>query len=180
MKKLFYLSYFIILLSSNAFAIENLIIMNGLVSITNSCNFSKRFINLKSDDIQKYGCSNVISCKENTDIVNACNKFTLEQKKILAAEFVNDITKSMLASENCKGIKIYDHWNGVSDIEGEHSAYNSKNYWSLDFNFIPERESQTGSLFHRTKRMVFQIEGTSEDIAKKVCIILNRKGATIE
>lgn len=87
------------------------------------------------------------------------------------------LVSELAASPECKGVQIYQMHDPSHSSKEVSDAMSDDRHWALTVDFIPGSKAQSWSLVQKLK--VAKGEGNLQEAARKICTILNAKGAVL-
>lgn len=91
--------------------------------------------------------------------------------------FESELVTQLAATAACNSVRVF-----VYGGEGNSTAYEAikaGGYWNLSFNFVPGERNQKWVMLGPNRVLLRKGQGDPTQIAKAVCVIVTRQGATI-
>ena len=123
--------------------------------------------------IKRVGCENVNSCPEMTAQVEACVGDPVSEVR----NFERELTTQLAINTDCVGVRIVNFSDPAHTRKPVQDALNDKQHWGFMLDYTPGAKTQSWSMVG--PHTVLNGEGTSNEIAARVCKIANQRGAKV-
>jgi len=124
-----------------------------------NCKLTYRNLNPSATNISTIDCQNSSGCKEDEKTVGPCETDPMPAYR----QFEHDLLSQLATNKKCISLKVTRQW-GMPEIHSE-----------LRFSFVPGMKKQEWHLFQMPSRTFTIGSGSSIEIAKEVCDIVNGK-----
>ena len=96
---------------------------------------------------------------------------------LLVRDFELTLKTQFAAQEGCRSVQLLSYESPNSSPEVDKAR--QKQYWTLSLNFVPGASQQGWQIIESERHNLLQGDGSAADIAREVCGIVTKKGATL-